>query len=171
MAGALRAAGLGTAARGPPWRRRRPHKSKIFEIKIFWAPEILVRNWPERSPNGSRTDPERTPNRLRVEPARTPNRPGANKTWGQFPCMVKPAKHCLPKSQKNRLVTLKKLPSKNKKLLLFLAAAVASPQPQRRWWRHRWRLWEKNWRFWTFRTFSNFFSHLIGKFSAGFGPF
>ena len=32
---ALRAAGLGTAARRPPPRRRRPHKSKFSEILNF----------------------------------------------------------------------------------------------------------------------------------------
>ena len=54
-AGALRAAGLGTAARGPPLRRRRPHNLKIFEILNVW----LRKFWPEISPNGVRTDPQR----------------------------------------------------------------------------------------------------------------
>ena len=39
-AGAFRAAGLGTAARGPPPRRRWPHKSKIFEN--FFSDKVSV---------------------------------------------------------------------------------------------------------------------------------
>ena len=53
-AGALWAAGLGTAAREPPLRQRRPHKLKIFEILNFW----LRKFWSEIGPNGPRTDPE-----------------------------------------------------------------------------------------------------------------
>ena len=68
-AGALRAAGFGTAVRGPPPLRRRPHKFKIFEILIFW----LRKFWSEIGPNGPRTDPERTLNGSRTDPERNPN--------------------------------------------------------------------------------------------------
>ena len=85
-AGALRAAGLGTAARGPLARRRRPHKLKILK---FLAPKILVRNWPEIGPNGPQTDPERIPNGPQMDPEWIPNgprtdperSPGASNLW------------------------------------------------------------------------------------------
>ena len=70
----VRAAGLGTATRGPPPRQRRLHKLKILEILKFLAPKILVRNWSIRTPNGPRTDPERIPNESRTEPEPNPRK-------------------------------------------------------------------------------------------------
>ena len=63
-AGALRATGLGTAARGPPLRRRRPHKLKICEILNFW----LRKFWSEIDPNGPGMDTKRTRTGLRTDP-------------------------------------------------------------------------------------------------------
>ena len=56
---AIRAAGLGMAARGPPPQRRRPHKLKILETLNFW----LWKFWSEIGPNGARTDPPTDPER------------------------------------------------------------------------------------------------------------
>ena len=55
-AGTLWAAGLGTVARGPLPRRRRPHKLFSFEILNLW----LRKFWSEIGPNGARTDSEWT---------------------------------------------------------------------------------------------------------------
>ena len=65
-AGAILAVGLGTAARGPPPRRRRPHNSTFFEILNFGLRKFCS----EISPNGTRTDTRWIPNGARTEPER-----------------------------------------------------------------------------------------------------
>ena len=49
------------------------------------APKILLRNWCERSPNGSQTDLERTLNGPRTNPERIPNRPRCYEIFSERP--------------------------------------------------------------------------------------
>ena len=59
--------GLGQRLEGPRGGGDGRTNKTFLQLKIL-APEILVRNWPERNPNGPRTNPERTPNGLRTDP-------------------------------------------------------------------------------------------------------